>query len=909
MRKSVTKIVKAVLGFTMAIGAGVGAAMSNPKVNPVYAVANGDLFERISAVGDLADGDEVIFVNQGETYACGTTQNTNNRTPVAITTSNHAYTYDSEDSVQVFVVKKSGNNYGFHTGGGYIYSASSTNNNLKTNSTSASTAPSGTSAWSLSVSNYVFSATNVTNTSYYLAFNGTTYFSQYKQGQSKPYIYKRTANAPAVEASPSSVLFRIGDSSKTITATADYFSGSVSYSWAFRSGIDCVNLANANTATVSMTPKNNITELSTGVYRVTASYSSQSATADVTVTVDRGGSTTPYSISQARAAITSGVGVSNAYAKGVVYQVDSYNETYNSITYWISDDGSSNNPLEVYGGLAIDGGTAFSSKDDIKVGDIVVVKGDLSQYKGTYQFNKDNHLISKISVASIAVKTAPTKTSYNSTEFFDPDGLVVTATYDDTPNPTTKDFAYANLSDDNAFAFDPTTSTGLTTEDHVEISLFGQTTNQAISVTVREITGVALDGDMSHKSYYYGDEWDLSGLYLSLTWNTGLPAVTTVNLTSVDANDYDLSKATPERGDTSLYIYGIYEGFDFETTVTGIVVGTKPVQDILRTASTSFNLTDTAYTDFSDKTNSLTDINSGVTWAGKAARTSKTYTLQLNGTSRGIYTTASSGQFVKSVSVDFGDDNDKELYFYASNTAYSAINDTISTDENSTLVATLDGDTTSANISGNYKYLYIYSSGVIYMNSITITWKLAKEQIESTVSTKSSLAYTNYTNNGNGTFTYENLGIRFGGKIDKDLWARLNSESDIEGYGVLFTSFEYLNAQDDKDLKNYYASADGTNIKKFTNSNTVHEPAAKATPTLVGDDYTWMLYYRISSSEYVKNFVAVAFIIIDHDVVFFDSVNTSAGKLAYDLIDSGEYASGDLGGSLKYLADLYEETL
>ncbi len=37
MRKSVTKIVKAVLGFAMAIGAGVGTIFSSPKANPVFA--------------------------------------------------------------------------------------------------------------------------------------------------------------------------------------------------------------------------------------------------------------------------------------------------------------------------------------------------------------------------------------------------------------------------------------------------------------------------------------------------------------------------------------------------------------------------------------------------------------------------------------------------------------------------------------------------------------------------------------------------------------------------------------------------------------------------------------------------------------------------------------------------------
>ena len=163
-----------------------------------WAVSNGDVFERISDATSLADGDEVIFVNQAETHACGTTQNTKNRTPVSITVTDHTYTYSSSDNVQVFVVKKNGNNFGFHTGSGYIYSASTSSNNLKTNTTAASTAPTKTSAWTLSSTNSVFSVKNVTNTSYYLAFNGTSFFSQYNSGQSKPYIYKkRVVVAPA----------------------------------------------------------------------------------------------------------------------------------------------------------------------------------------------------------------------------------------------------------------------------------------------------------------------------------------------------------------------------------------------------------------------------------------------------------------------------------------------------------------------------------------------------------------------------------------------------------------------------------------------------------------------------------------------------------------------------------------
>ena len=156
-----------------------------------WAVTDRDVFTRISSQDELSDGDEIIFVNQAETHACGTTQNTNNRTTVSISVSDHSYTYASSDNVQVFVVKTNSNGqFGFHTGSGYIYSAASDNNYLKTNTTAASTAPSGTEAWTLTIGNSIASAKNVTNTSYYLAFNGTTDFSQYKS-QTKPYIYKK----------------------------------------------------------------------------------------------------------------------------------------------------------------------------------------------------------------------------------------------------------------------------------------------------------------------------------------------------------------------------------------------------------------------------------------------------------------------------------------------------------------------------------------------------------------------------------------------------------------------------------------------------------------------------------------------------------------------------------------------
>lgn len=59
--------------------------------------------------------------------------------------------------------------------------------------------------------------------------------------------------------------------------------------------------------------------------------------------------------------------------KGKITAVTFFNETYSSLSYNIADEGSSD-VIEVYSGKGKDGAN-FSSKDDLKVGQTVVVKG------------------------------------------------------------------------------------------------------------------------------------------------------------------------------------------------------------------------------------------------------------------------------------------------------------------------------------------------------------------------------------------------------------------------------------------------------------------------------------------------------------------------------------------------------
>ena len=219
-------------------------------------------------------------------------------------------------------------------------------------------------------------------------------------------VVHEASNQPTVTASTAELFLRTGGSGENVTATGSNFTGAISYSWAYRSGVDCVDLTNALSATVTMTPKNSITELSTGVYRVTASYSQEVATTDVTVTVDNGGIAHPYSVAEARAAINTDKGTNNAYVSGIVSKiVTAYNAQAGFISYNISDDGkTTSDQLQAYKGRSFDG-VDFTSEDDIKVGAAVVVYGNLTKYGSTYEFEQNNQLVAYTEPFTVSFET------------------------------------------------------------------------------------------------------------------------------------------------------------------------------------------------------------------------------------------------------------------------------------------------------------------------------------------------------------------------------------------------------------------------------------------------------------------------------------------------------------------------
>lgn len=117
---------------------------------------------------------------------------------------------------------------------------------------------------------------------------------------------------------------------------------------------------------------------------------------------------------------------------------------------------------------------------------------------------------STVTLSSIAVKTAPTKTTYTVGDGFDANGLVITATYSDS---STEDISY--VGNEDAFEFDPIDD--LQTSDvSVTISYGGKTCTQAITVAAaKTLSSITLNTDNVNKTFYQNDTFEHDNLVVT----------------------------------------------------------------------------------------------------------------------------------------------------------------------------------------------------------------------------------------------------------------------------------------------------------------------------------------------------------------------------------------------------------
>lgn len=190
------------------------------------------------------------------------------------------------------------------------------------------------------------------------------------------------------------------------------------------------------------------------------------------------------------------------YVKGVVSKIDSYNDKYKSITYWLDD-----NTFQVYSGKGLDN-NVFNSKDDIEIGANVIICGKIKKfYNNTYEFDKENYLVEykapveKV-LKSIAISGEATKTTYTEGEVFDPTGLVVTATYEDESTEV--------VTSRVEWTFNPETLTLGTNEVKATATYGEMTASKTVTVTVTEapkVVGIDLTKDNTTTANENKLEW------------------------------------------------------------------------------------------------------------------------------------------------------------------------------------------------------------------------------------------------------------------------------------------------------------------------------------------------------------------------------------------------------------------
>ena len=115
-----------------------------------------------------------------------------------------------------------------------------------------------------------------------------------------------------------------------------------------------------------------------------------------TPTTGKGSESNPYTVAEAIAVIKAGAPTSEVYVTGIVSDVYFYSDQYKSLSYYISDDGKSKD-MQVYSGKGLNGAD-FTSKDDLKVGQKVTIKGIIKA------FNKNGTDIMEIDKNSTIVK-------------------------------------------------------------------------------------------------------------------------------------------------------------------------------------------------------------------------------------------------------------------------------------------------------------------------------------------------------------------------------------------------------------------------------------------------------------------------------------------------------------------------
>ncbi|MDD7233701.1 MAG: chitobiase/beta-hexosaminidase C-terminal domain-containing protein [Bacteroidales bacterium] len=265
-----------------------------------------------------------------------------------------------------------------------------------------------------------------------------------------------------------------------------------------------INLTAPSTLTVKaivMDSEGNFSNVASHTYNILTSIANTQETA----------LTTAEAISLINATTAEQLAAEKVYVRGTISKVDSYNSTNKSITYWLDD-----NKFEVYSGRGLDNAD-FSAKTDIEVGADVIIYGNIKKFNSTYEFDKNNYLVSYSVAAktleSVTISGTPTQTTYEVGEAFNTAGLTVTAHYSDGSSKEITSGITWNVTPETLTAGVISVSVTATVDE---------VTSKAFiinGITVRALQSVTLEGFPTKTSYSVGEIFDPTGIIVKANYS------------------------------------------------------------------------------------------------------------------------------------------------------------------------------------------------------------------------------------------------------------------------------------------------------------------------------------------------------------------------------------------------------
>ena len=173
---------------------------------------------------------------------------------------------------------------------------------------------------------------------------------------------------------------------------------------------------------------------------------------------------------------------------------------------------------------------------------------------------------SAATLTSIAITTNPTRTAYYEGEIFDPDGMVVTATYSDSSSKAVEGYTYSTEPLEVG-----TTSLEIS---YTELEVT-KTANVSISVTAVVLNSISIKTPASVTSFKLGQLFSYSGLVINAHYNSGTIEVSSgFTVTGVDTKVLGAQTALITFG-------GKTTSYSIDVTNNGANVGTSVVMSDL----------------------------------------------------------------------------------------------------------------------------------------------------------------------------------------------------------------------------------------------------------------------------------------------------------------------------------------